>query len=37
MQKKYEMTHFWTTKSLKGGHFFLIKDDFFEDMYFEFD
>ena len=26
------MTHFWVTKSLKGGHFFLIKDDFFEDL-----
>ena len=31
------MTHFWTTKSLKGGHFFLIKDDFFEDVYFDYD
>ena len=31
------MTHFWTTKSLKGGHFFLIKDDFFEDVYFDED
>ena len=30
--KKCEMTHFWATKSLKGGHFFfLIKDEFFED------
>ena len=40
------MTHFWVTKSLKGGHFFLIKDweqvlevfvkdDFFEDLYFD--
>ena len=29
------MTHFWATKSLKGGHFFLIKDDFFEDLYFD--
>ena len=32
--KKCEMTHFCTTKSIKGGHFFLIKDDFFEDLYF---
>ena len=32
--KKDEMTHFWTTQSLKGGHFSLIKDDFFEDVYF---
>ena len=29
------MTHFWTTKSLKGGHFSPIKDDFFEDVYFD--
>ena len=29
------MTHFWTTKSVKGGRFFLIKDDFFEDVYFD--
>ena len=29
------MTHFWATKSLKGGHFFQIKDDFFEDLYFD--
>ena len=29
------MTNFWATKSLKGGHFFLIKDDFFEDLYFD--
>ena len=29
------MTHFAATKSLKGGHFFLIKDDFFEDLYFD--
>ena len=29
------MAHFWETKSLKGGHFFLIKDDFFEDLYFD--
>ena len=29
------MTHFWTTKSLKGGNIFLIKDDFFEDVYFD--
>ena len=29
--KKCEMTHFWATKSLKGGHFFLIKGEFFED------
>ena len=29
------MTHFWATKSLKGGHFFLIKDNFFEDLYFD--
>ena len=28
--KKCEMTHFWATKSLKGGHFFLIKGDFFK-------
>ena len=36
MQKvRSEMTHFWATKSLKGGHFFLIKDDFFEDLYFD--
>ena len=28
------MTHFCTTKSIKGGHFFLIKDDFFEELYF---
>ena len=28
------MTHFYTTKSIKGEHFFLIKDDFFEDLYF---
>ena len=32
--KKCEMTHFCATKSIKGGHFFLIKDDFFEDVYF---
>ena len=31
--KKCEMTHFWTTKSLKGGHFSIIKD--FEDLYFD--
>ena len=30
------MTHFWATKSLKGGHFFLIKDDFLEDLYFDY-
>ena len=29
------MTHFWATKSLKGWRFFLIKDDFFEDLYFD--
>ena len=29
------MTHFWATKFLKGGLLFLIKDDFFEDMYFD--
>ena len=29
------MTHFWATKFLKGRHFFLIKDDFFEDLYFD--
>ena len=29
------MTHFWATKSLKDGTFFLIKDDFFEDLYFD--
>ena len=29
------MTHFGATKSLKGGHIFLIKDDFFEDLYFD--
>ena len=29
------MTHFWATKSLKGGHFFLIKDDIYEDLYFD--
>ena len=29
------MTHFWATKSLKGEHFFLIKDNFFEDLYFD--
>ena len=29
------MTHFWATKSLKVGQFFLIKDDFFEDLYFD--
>ena len=29
------MTHFWTTKSLKGEHFFFIKDDFFENLYFD--
>ena len=29
------MTHFWAIKSLKGGHFYLIKDDFFEDLYFD--
>ena len=30
------MTHFWTTKYLKGGggHIFLIKDDLFEDAFF---
>ena len=33
--KKCEMTHFWATKSLKGWHFFLIEDDFFEDLYFD--
>ena len=32
--QKCEMTHFCTTKYIKGGHFFLIKDDFFEDLYF---
>ena len=30
------MTHFWATKYLKGGHFFLIEDDFFEDLYFDY-
>ena len=25
----------WTTKSLKGAYFFLIKDDFLYDMYFD--
>ena len=35
--QKYEMTHFWTTQSLKGGHLFLIKDDFFEYVYFDKD
>ena len=29
------MTNFWATESLKGGHYFLIKDDFFEDLYFD--
>ena len=29
------MTHFWAAKSLKVGHYFLIKDDFFEDLYFD--
>ena len=29
------MTHFWATQSLKGVHFYLIKDDFFEDLYFD--
>ena len=33
--KKCLMAHFGTTKSWKGGHFFLIKDDFFEDLYFD--
>ena len=32
--KKCEMTHFCTTKSLKGWLFFLIIDDFFEDLHF---
>ena len=29
------MTNFWTRKYLNGGHFFLIKDDYFEDVYFD--
>ena len=36
MQKKCGMTHFWKTKSWNVGHFFLIKDDFFEDLYFDY-
>ena len=31
------MTNFWTTKSLKGGHVFLIQDYFFENVYFNLD
>ena len=33
--QKVQNVPFWATKSLKGGHFFLIKDDFFEDLYFD--
>ena len=29
------MIHFLTTESKKGWQFFLIKDDFFEDVYFD--
>ena len=32
--KKCNMAHFCTTKSLKWGHLFLVKDDFCEDLYF---
>ena len=28
------MTHFCTTKSIKGGHFFFINDNLFEELYF---
>ena len=33
--QKVQNDPLWTTKYLKGGHFFLIKDDFFEDVYFD--
>ena len=33
--QKVQNDPFWATKSLKGLHFFLIKDDFFEDLYLD--